>query len=107
MAVDRFAAYILAPQNIFGQFYSKKCPPKSVVETVPKWISLFSLNLRRSPEKGQNMLFQLEKLAANWSKVIYIYTHTYVATHGSWNPAGHVQSTKTPKKPPKIAFDSL
>ena len=59
-----------------------KCPPKSVVEIVPNMHSLFSLNLLLSPEKGQNMLFQLEKvgsklgLKAIWREIsFYIYTH--------------------------------
>ena len=53
MALDRFAAYILAK---CAQFYRKKCPPKSVVETVPKMHFLLSLNRLLSPPKRENGL---------------------------------------------------
>ena len=41
MALDRFAAYILAQIFIFAQFYNKTCSQKSVAENVPKCIYVF------------------------------------------------------------------
>ena len=48
--------------HFLTQFYSKKCPPQSVVETVPKMHFLFSSNLLLLTKKEHKMLFQLEKV---------------------------------------------
>ena len=79
MALDRFAADILAKISLFALFYSKKCPPKSVVQNLPNMTLLFSLNLLLFPRRGFKNVASTRKrsrqqtgLEAIWRLYIYI-----------------------------------
>ena len=64
MAFDRFAAYILAKKNQNFPSFIVKMAQKMDSKPCQKCICCFPQIFFFSPEKGQKMLFQLEKVGS-------------------------------------------